>query len=410
MSDTRTLPIIIAGAGATGLTMALSLAKMGHAVTLIGKPDVRVTGRAVSMLEGTKLLLRNIGAWDVLEAHIGPLATLRIIDDTGSLFRAPPASFQARELGLQAFGSNIENWKLVKILSEAATASPMIHFIEDHVQSYDFKPDYVQIYLENGGELRSKLVVAADGFKSAAREAGQIALKQWIYPQTALTALLTHALPHNDISTEFHTRQGPFTTVAMAPSQTAANRSSLVWMMLPARAEQLSKLTPEALAREIERQGQSYLGKITLETPPHLVPMCGFTAEKLTAPRLALIGEAAHVFPPIGAQGLNLGMRDVAHLADLIGTAINSNQDPGGDALLEAYDHSRKADIKLRTNCVDLFNRSLLSEFLAVDVLRGAGMLALTNLAPLRRLVMSSGVMPRGTPPRLMREPAQVNS
>lgn len=410
MSEVNAVSIAIAGAGATGLTLALCLANMGHAVTLIGKPDVRVTGRAVSMFEGTKRLLKNIGAWDVLEAHTAPLAILRIIDDTGSLFRAPPASFQARELGLEAFGSNIENWKLVKILSEAAKASPMIHFIEDHVQSYDFKTDYVEIHLENGGELRSKLIVAADGFKSAAREAGQIALKQWTYPQTALTALLTHALPHNDISTEFHTRQGPFTTVAMAPSHTAPNRSSLVWMMQPDRAQQLAKLTPEALAREIERQGQSYLGKITLETPPHLVPMRGFTAEQLTAPRLALIGEAAHVFPPIGAQGLNLGMRDVAHLADCIDTALHTNQDPGAEALLKAYDHSRKADIKLRTNGVDLLNRSLLSEFLAVDVLRGAGMLALTNLAPLRRLVMSSGVMPRGTPPRLMREPEHVHA
>ncbi len=397
--------ITVVGAGATGLTLSLALAKMGHRVTIIGKPDVRITGRAVSMLDGTLRMMKNIGVWDTLGPKTAPLEVLRIIDDTGSLFRVPPASFRAGEMGLEAFGSNIENWNLVHTLAEAARATPLIQFVENHVQHYVFNKTFVEIHLDDGASFETKVVVAADGAKSPAREAALIKLKQWSYPQTALTALLNHTVPHNDVSTEFHTRQGPFTTVAMAGTQAAPNRSSLVWMMEPGRAAEMSKLSLEKLAREIERQGQSCLGKITLETPPYLVPMRGFIAEALTAHRLALIGEAGHVFPPIGAQGLNLGMRDVAHLADCIDLALKNNEDPGDSAVLKAYEASRGADIGLRTRSVDMFNRSLLSELMAVDALRGIGLLALSNITPLRKLVMGTGIMPRGAPPSLMREP-----
>lgn len=401
--ESQITQVAIVGAGATGLVMALSLAKLGHRVTLIGKPDTRKSGRTVALFEGSLRLLKHLDLWQTLEPLTAQLSVMRIIDDTASLFRSPPANFNARELGLDAFGANIENSILVRTLQEAVEKQPLIHFEQDFVQSYDFKDDFATLALASGKQVQARLVVAADGVQSPARQAAGITLKKWDYPQTALTCLLQHKRPHNDTSTEFHTRQGPFTLVPLPPTPEAQHRSSLVWMMTHDRATSLSKYTPENLAREIEDQAQSFLGKMTLETPAFLFPMRGFTASSLTAPRLALVGEAAHAFPPIGAQGLNLGLRDVAHLVDAIEPALAANSDPSAPNLLKAYDDSRHGDIETRSRGVDFLNRSLLAQLLPVDALRGAGLLAISNFAPLRKLIMSTGLMPHGKPPSLMR-------
>jgi 2-octaprenyl-6-methoxyphenol hydroxylase len=215
------------------------------------------------------------------------------------------------------------------------------------------------------------------------------------YPQSALTALLAHRLPHSDFSTEFHTREGPFTLVPLPPSAEAPDRSSLVWVMSDAEARRREALDDSALAREIERQARSILGGMRLEGRRGVAPMVRQIVPKLTGARVALVGDAAHAFPPIGAQGLNLGLRDVEALVAAAVEARADGRDIGGGVALAAYERARRADILARTGVVDGLNRALISHFAPLDFARGAGLAALGAFGPLRRFVMREGVAPR---------------
>jgi 2-octaprenyl-6-methoxyphenol hydroxylase len=249
----------------------------------------------------------------------------------------------------------------------------------------------VRVRTKGGEAVSASLVVAADGRSSPAREAARITTTTWRYPQVALTAIFAHDMPHKDTSTEFHTRQGPCTFVPLPGTAEHPNRSSLVWMMSPEEADRRAALPAEAFAREASETGLRHLGALRLISQRGRVPMQGLTARRLTGARIALVGEAAHAFPPIGAQGLNLGLRDVAALVNAAEAA-----DPGAADGLATYDRSRASDVRTRTGAVDALNRSLLSDLLPVDFARGLGLLALDSFAPLRRFVMRQGLTPLG--------------
>jgi 2-octaprenyl-6-methoxyphenol hydroxylase len=206
---------------------------------------------------------------------------------------------------------------------------------------------------------------------------------------------LAHRLPHGDFSTEFHTRSGPFTLVPLPPSAAAPNRSSLVWVMGKEEARRREELDDGALSREIERQSHSLLGAIRIEGERGFFPMARQIVPKIVGDRLALVGDAAHVLPPIGAQGLNLGLRDVKAIIACAIEARAEGRDIGGPETLRAYEHARRADIALRTSAVDGLNRALLAHFAPLDFMRGAGLSTLSSIPPLRRLVMRAGIGPR---------------
>jgi 2-octaprenyl-6-methoxyphenol hydroxylase len=387
--------VAVVGAGAVGLAAALALARDGLRTALVGRHAPVADGRTVALLDGSVRLLRALGAWEALEPQAAPLTEMHLIDDTGSLFRPPPARFVAREIGLDAFGWNIEATRLVEALRARARAVPDLTLIEHDAAGRTLVEDRAVLALEGGGRVDARLVVAADGGGSPLREAAGLAVRRWTYPQKALTTILAHARDHREVSTEFHTREGPFTLVPLP----GGRRSSLVWVAAEARAEALAALDDDALARAIERQAQSMLGAMRIDGPRGLVPMRGLSVPHPVGPRLALVGEAAHVFPPIGAQGLNLGLRDAASLRD----AVAGARDAGADSVLAGFARGRALDARLRTGAVDTLNRSLLTAFLPSDLARGVGLLALSTIAPLRRLVMREGVTPRLGTPTLMR-------
>ncbi|MEE8631501.1 MULTISPECIES: UbiH/UbiF family hydroxylase [Methylobacterium] len=388
--------VAVVGAGAVGLATALALARDGVRTALVGRHAPVADGRTVALLDGSVRLLRALGAWEALEPQAAPLAEMHLIDDTGSLFRPPPARFVAREIGLDAFGWNVESARLVETLRARARAVPDLTLVEHDAAGRTVEADRTVLALDGGGRVAARLVVAADGGGSPLREAAGLAARRWTYPQKALTTILAHAREHREVSTEFHTREGPFTLVPLP----GGRRSSLVWVSAEARAEALSTLDDAALAAAIERQAQSMLGAMRIDGPRGLVPMRGLSVPRPVGPRLALVGEAAHVFPPIGAQGLNLGLRDAAALRDAVAEGM---RDPGSEAVLAGFARGRALDARLRTGAVDTLNRSLLTAFLPSDLARGAGLLALSTIAPLRRLVMREGVTPRLGTPTLMR-------
>jgi 2-octaprenyl-6-methoxyphenol hydroxylase len=270
--------------------------------------------------------------------------------------------------------------------------------IEDEVATVEPGDAAVVLTLKSGGRLQAPLVIAADGRHSLCRTAAGIALDEREYKQVALTVCVKHSRPHRDTSTEFHTPHGPFTLVPL-PGQ----RSSLVWVLDPMDADEIASLDDAELSGKIEHASHSILGKIEVEAGRGLFPLSIATARKFADRRIALVGEAAHVIPPIGAQGLNLGLRDAATIGELAITAQRDDRDIGGADVLAAYDKMRRADVGSRSLAIDLLNRTLLTDFLPVQGMRGLGLYMIDRIAPLRRAVMREGVSPSSAQPRLMR-------
>ncbi len=389
---------IVVGGGPAGLTAAVALAAGGIPTVLAGKGPGKADNRTTALLAGSVTALETLGVWELCEAQAAPLRTMRLVDDTGRLWRAPEVKFEAHEIDLDAFGYNIENRHLVAALEERARALPALRLIEDEVLEVAPGEDAVAVTLKSGETLRAPLVVGADGRRSLCRVAAGIALDERRYRQTALTLCLRHSRPHRDASTEFHTPSGPFTLVPLP-----GDRSSLVWVLDPADADELAALDDGELSDEIERASHSILGKISVEPGRGLFPLSIATARRFGAGRIALVGEAAHVVPPIGAQGLNLGLRDAAAICELAVEAQRRGHDIGGDDVMTRYERMRRADVGSRTLAIDLFNRTLLTDFLPVQSARGFGLYLLDRIGPLRRAVMREGVAPRLAQPKLMR-------
>ncbi len=394
---------LVIGGGPAGLAAALALAAAGVPVTLAAGPH-RPGGqdrdrRTAALFAGSVELLRNIGVWDDLEDQCAPLKAIQLIDDTGRLFRAPEVTFRAEEAGLDAFGYNVPNDALVTVLAARAAGTPGLTLHPTAgVRNVRISAGSVMADLAEGDVLSAPLVVAADGRNSIARDASGITVETWSYPQAAVVTWFTHQRAHDGISTEFHRTVGPFTTVPM-PGRT----SSLVWVEEPREAERIMALSEAEFRRAIEGRLKGLLGSVGEAGPRAMFPLSGLTPDVFGRNRVALVGESGHVIPPIGAQGLNLGLRDAATLADCVSEAIVEGRDPGGSAVLDRYSALRAPDVNGRITAVDILNRTLLSPYLPVHLLRGLGLHVLNLAGPLRRRIVREGVQPAAYVPVLMR-------
>ncbi|NBN62180.1 UbiH/UbiF family hydroxylase [Microvirga tunisiensis] len=386
----------VIGAGPSGLTAAILLARRGLKTVLIAPAINATDGRTTALLQASVALLDEIGVWPALAPKAAALAHMRLIDDTGRLIRAPEITFDASELKLEAFGYNVLNRELNVVLEQAALAEPGLTWVKERVQAVEPAEDRVTIRLETGDTVTARLAVGADGRQSRVRAAAGIEVRQWSYPQHALVLNLEHDRPHQSISTEFHTPTGPFTLVPLP-----GRMSSLVCVVSPETAQHLLSYTDEALALELERRAHSILGRFRLASSRQVFPLSGMIAHQVAARRCALVGEAAHVFPPIGAQGLNLGLRDVADLGSILQAALARGDDIGSPQTLARYEAARKVDISTRTTAVDLLNRSLLSDLLPVQAARSLGLYAAGRIGPLRRLLMREGITPMAGRPKI---------
>ncbi|WJS00575.1 UbiH/UbiF family hydroxylase [Roseibium aggregatum] len=381
--------IAIVGGGPSGRIAALALAQQGLSCVLIAPSMEIKDGRTTALWQRSIDLLRDIGVWSDIEGNAASLKKMRMIDSTGRLFRAPEVVFDSSELGLEEFGFNILNSELNAVLEKFCAAQSGLEEISDTVESAEFGDDHATLVTSGGRTISVKLAVAADGRRSTLREAAGIEVKSWSYPQVAVVLNLEHRLPHQQVSTEFHTSTGPFTLVPLPGRQ-----SSLVCVETADGAADLLAMTDEDLEADLERRAHSILGRFKLSTKPQSFPLSGLTATSLVGPRLALVGETAHVFPPIGAQGLNLSLRDIRDLISVVASAMRAHADFGGKTVLSAYEKKRFSDIRTRTNAVDMLNRSLLTGFLPVQAARSAGMYLAGRIGPLRRLLMREGIAP----------------
>ncbi|MDR7032580.1 UbiH/UbiF family hydroxylase [Mesorhizobium sp. BE184] len=386
MEQPRTANILVAGTGPVGLIAALGLADAGFPVVLAGPAPAGTDGRTTALMNPALAMLAKMGVLDRLEGQAAPLQVMRIVDATRRLVRSPVVTFRASEIDEAYFGLNMPNKVLVEALVDAVSAHPAIVWSKALVSHWAFETDRVRAILANGEEHVAALAVAADGRMSPAREAAGIEVSNHAYPQAALVVNFGHARGHGFTSTEFHTETGPFTQVPLP-----GDRSSLVWVVKPKTAAELAELDDETLSRRIETQMQSMLGRVTVEPGRQVYPLSAAAPRRFAQNRVALVGEAAHLFPPIGAQGLNLGIKDVSDLIEI----VSKNQaDPGDSNALAAYDRKRRPDILARSGAVNLLNASLLSDMLPAQMARSAGLAMLDRIAPLRALFMREGLRP----------------
>ncbi|MEO0799151.1 MAG: FAD-dependent monooxygenase [Pseudomonadota bacterium] len=397
--------LAIVGGGATGLATALLVAKRTRAAggrppqiaVIAPKPvpterrmanEHGITRTAAVFQDGCGLL-EEAGASAALFDQGAALKAIRMIDISDRLLRAPDVTFQANELGLEAFGYNLANADIAASLEEAVAKETQIQRLEATVTDVAWQEEAVVLILRTGREIAASSVVAADGRKSLVRQAAGISTRRSDSGQAALIAKFGHSRPHNGISTELHDAGGPCTSVPL-PGDT----SSLVWMMPEADAQAYvsDDRGTRRLQRDLQSRVGSFLGTLGDFSSPVAIPLMSFTANPLAHRRIFLIGEAGHAFPPIGAQGLNLGLRDADDAATMISQTLVDGGDPGASAITQRYHRRRWLDVQARTQGVDLFNRSLTGDIAGLALARGAGLHALRAVPGLRRFLMRQGM------------------
>jgi 2-octaprenyl-6-methoxyphenol hydroxylase len=384
---------VVAGGGPAGLAAAVLLAQSGIK-TLVVAPKVHTDPRTTALMAPSLRLLACIGAWTPeLQQSCAPLRHLHLRDDTGHLVTAPDLRFAAHEANLDAFGWNVPVENLVPSLRKSAEGLG-VTFIDGEVETARLLDDYIEVILADGTRIASKFAVAADGRLSPLREAAGIDVDEWSFDQSALVTRFSHSRDHQGVSTEWHKQGGPFTTVPLPGKQ-----SALVWMGKPARIEALKALDIKALAKEIQLESHGELGLISDVFPPHVFAMRGVKARRFAANRTFLVGEAAHVFPPIGAQGLNMSLRDAGHLVDV----VLAHPDPGSDAAMAEYETLRRPDVLPRQAAISMMNRSLLADMLPPHLARAAGLAAVALVPPLRKFAIKEGLAPSRNLPFAMR-------
>jgi 2-octaprenyl-6-methoxyphenol hydroxylase len=387
--STSIYDVAVVGGGPAGLAAALALAETGARTALVARRVPYGDNRTTALLGGSVAFLESLDVWRRCADKAAALTTMRLVDDTGRLIRAPEVKFVCSEIGLESFGYNIENRELMIALEARAAELTNLIRIDDEADTVSPDEMQVQVRTRQGQVLVARLIVGADGRQSLCREAAGISVKRRALDQTALTFNIAHSRPHKNMSTEFHTPAGPCVFVPLP-----GNRSSVVWVNKPRDAERLMALSDEALSDAAEKQSHSILGRVQVEPGRHTFPLAIEQPAQLAKNRIVLVGEAAHVVPPIGAQGLNLGLRDAGDIADVVRDAGMNGADIGAAPVLARFEQIRRSDISSRTFAIDMANRSLLSDLLPMQVIRAAGMHAMGSIGPLRRLAMREGLSP----------------
>lgn len=404
--------IAIIGTGPVGLITALACATILHRnnksatpqISLLGpKPDdaqLQHDTRTTAFMQPSLNILANLGILDQCSHNAAPLRHLRMIDDCGNLLRAPDCHFSAQELGFESFAQNIPNKDLnralITAIESARSPGAPINWIEtSQVTSVSNTDNSVTIETAEGDIYNAAFVIGADGRNSISRAAAGITATSWQYDQTALACSFTHRAPHNATSIELHRPAGPLTLIPLqAHPERREFHASLVWSLAPDDAQEMLSIDEDAFCRALFEASHGLYGEIINVGKRVAFPISGLKLDKLAANRIALVGEAAHVVPPIGAQGMNMGLADVAHLVEALSAAITDDPAPFADttALEQAYNDARLKDVQQRTTAIDILNKSLLLSFLPLQAGRTLGLTLLNRFKPLRRFVMQSGL------------------
>ncbi|MEM7743905.1 MAG: FAD-dependent monooxygenase [Pseudomonadota bacterium] len=384
--------IIVAGGGIAGLAAAARIGATGRRLTVVdpdptggNRPDRRTTAFLQPAIE----TLRRADAWEGMAGGGLPLDVMRIVD-AGGQERQPrrTADFEGAETPHGSFGMNIPNDLARRALLDALSRQPSVTVLSGKRISRLLPRTHKTIAtLSDGTTLAAKLVVAADGRDSTVRQLAGIGRRRWGYDQMALVFTVGLDAPLGAVSTEIHRTGGPLTLVPV-PDEDGAPRASVVWMMRTARAKSLLAEDDQRLGAELTAETMGLFGPLTIASDRGAFPMISQVAHRLRGERVALIAEAAHVMPPIGAQGLNTSLSDIEALAELIDPAT----DPGHDRLLARYEARQMPLILAKVAGIDALNRMVRTEVQPLRDLRATGLGLVNGLAPLRRLAIRAGM------------------
>lgn len=389
--------IFISGAGIAGLVAGAALASRGLRVVIADPSPPPETAseeladlRTTALLAPSVRLLEDIGVWQRLAPFATPLKALRVVNCEGD----PPAvrterEFTPGELGLDTFGWNLPNWRVRSELASLASGEANIDLrFGAGFSSLLARDTELRVRLSDGSRLSARLGLAADGHASPMREAAGLRVRAFRYGQAAMAFTAVHEMPHGNVSSEFYLHGGAFTTVPVADID-GQPASAVVWMNDGAKTLRLGALDDAAFGAAATLRTARYLGEIRPVTARQTWPVLTQWAEGMTARRVALLAEAAHVLPPIGAQGLNTSLRDVAGLLDAL---PEEPADIGNEAMLRTYERRRRTDVAARARVIDLYNRLCMSGDGMLSAARSLGLTAAHDIGPLRRSIMRAGL------------------
>jgi 2-octaprenyl-6-methoxyphenol hydroxylase len=407
---TERIEIVVIGAALNGLAAALALggklALRPAQVTIIDAKDPRgfansgFDGRASAITASSRRMFEALGVWEAIAPHAQPINRIVVTDSAPGVSERPTLlQFGDGEPGSVASAYIVENRHLYDKLFKAVEESPHIALVPNtRIVSLDFGKGPARLETDGGRTILADLVVAADGRNSPAREAAGIKTTGWDYGQTGIVTAVGHELPHEGCAEEHFRAAGPFAILPLT-----GNRSSLVWTEATDTARQLLALSDEDFLAELSARFGTHRGAVSLIGARHGYPLSLFVAERFTGPRLALLGDAAHVVHPIAGLGLNLGLRDAAALAEAVARARYLGLDIGSEATLKHYSQWRRFDTNVTALATDVLNRLFSNDFPGLRQLRDTG-LRLVNMAPpLKSLFMREAAGQTGHLPKLMR-------
>ncbi|MBC7132675.1 MAG: UbiH/UbiF family hydroxylase [Roseovarius sp.] len=400
MVDER-VDIVISGGGVAGLTAAAVFGRAGFSVLCVD-PAPPVTARdaegsdlrTTAFLQPAQALLARAGLWERLEPHAAPLRIMRVVD-AGGVEPVPRIvkDFDASEISDRPFGWNLPNWLLRREMVAHLEGMATVTFRPGTATTSLFTREAeARVGLSDGSRVRARLVIAADGRASPIREAAGIAVRTTRYGQKALAFAVTHPIPHENVSTEIHRSGGPFTLVPL-PDFEGLPSSAVVWMEAGPEVARLAALPVCDFEAAMNARSCHLLGPLTLASRRTVWPIISQIADRMYAERVALVAEAAHVVPPIGAQGLNMSLADMRVLADLAEAAPDRL---GERAMLETYHRKRHWEVVARVRGIDLLNRASMIAAQPLRDARAQALNALYSLAPVRKTLMQMGLGARG--------------
>ncbi len=392
--------ILVAGGGVAGLCATAAFAAAGFDTICVDPvppvTDINAAGadlRSTAFLLPSVALLKQSGLWQRLDKYAAPLRIMRIVDSGGENHGIrEQANFDAHDIDREAFGYNLPNWLLRREMVAHVTELPTAR-LESPVKVNRITPrtNEALVNLSDGRQVCAKMVVAADGRNSLIREQLGIDIKSWRYGQKALVFNVRCEYPHENVSTEIHRSGGPFTLVPL-PDQDGVHHCAVVWMDTGANADSLQKMPEAEFNAALNLRACGVVGKLELASKRILWPIIAQRASYLYGPRTALLAEAAHVIPPIGAQGLNMSLADLATLVRLTTEARDTGKDFGAPEVLKEYHSTRWPDMAARIKGVDVLNRAAMAESQNLRDLRRTGLKMLYGLDPLRKAAMKAGL------------------
>ena len=401
--------IVIAGGGIAGLALALAL-KQGLGAdfsVILADPALaaapRADNRAYAVAAGGRAMLKTLGIWDAIAHTAQPMLEMTVSDSrTEDAVRPVFLTFDGEVEPGEPFAHMVENAALVAALKAACEASG-VDLRSSGVRRFVVEDAGVEIAFADGVRCEAALLVAADGARSKLREQAGIGWVGWGYGQSGIVATIGHERPHDGRAVEHFLPSGPFAILPLADGGTLGHRSSIVWTERTGNVEPLLSLDAQDMLAEIERRFGLELGEIALESAVSAHPLGFGVARRFVGERLALLGDAAHLIHPIAGQGLNLGLKDVAALAEAIVDAARLGLDPGSIDVLEDYEKARRFDTVAMGAVTDGLNRLFSNDATPLRLARDLGLGIVDRLPGLKRFFIREAAGVAGAPPRLLR-------